>query len=130
MLAAQDMQDQRTAVRDHNMKFMLFLMEPVMFNRPRGGPRVRLFVQHWLKVSIRSSLFVLLLKFSNFSVSLLQIFAHRWRDPVAVQGFVHHRSSHPSVRERAKVAIVLGHVERLIHYVGKLVAPVQLVEQF
>ena len=49
MLAAQDMQDQRTAERDHNMKFMLFLMEAVMFNRPRGGPRVRLFVQHWLK---------------------------------------------------------------------------------
>ena len=49
MLAAQDMQGQRRAVGDHNMKFMLFLMEVVMFNRPRGGPCVRLFVQHWLK---------------------------------------------------------------------------------
>ena len=31
------------------MKFMLFIMEALMFNRPCGGPRVRLCVEHWLK---------------------------------------------------------------------------------
>ena len=48
-MAAEDMQGQRTAARDYNMKFMLFSMEAVMLDRSRGGSRVRLFVQHWLK---------------------------------------------------------------------------------
>ena len=41
---------------------------------------------------------------------------------VAVQGFVHHQSSEPSVKEYAKVAIVLGHVRRLDHDVEKNLA--------
>ena len=54
-LAAEDMQGQRTAARDYNMKFMLFSMEAVTLHRSRGGSRVRLFVQHWLKQKSNSN---------------------------------------------------------------------------
>ena len=48
LLAAQDMEDQRRAVEDRTVMFMLLLMEALVFDRPRGGPCVRLF-QRWLK---------------------------------------------------------------------------------
>ena len=43
LLAAQDMENQRRTVEDHTMKFVLFLMEAVVLDRPCGGPCVRLF---------------------------------------------------------------------------------------
>ena len=42
LLVAQDTANQRRAMEDHTVKFMLFSMEAVVLDRLRGGPCVRL----------------------------------------------------------------------------------------